>query len=436
MKTALIVGSGLAGMTSAWRLQQQGWQVKLLDAGDRAGGRVLSTERNGFLIDAGPTLITDNYTEYLKLVDELGLSHLLVDSSPMVGILKGRELHVIDTARPLAGFLSTALLTPLQKLQLAIKGLQLLKPLRGLNPYDLTSHVHYDTESMACYLDRAFGRELNESLLAAVARGVTLSTPEDASVIEFFAGAVAASGKMRNLKGGMEVLPRALAAKLDIRLRAPVESVRREGQGVVVAWRDGEALREERADACIITTRFRDAAALYPPLQAKGARLLAATQYTGLYSLQLMYARRPEKEPFIVLVPSASSAEIAALFLEHVKAPDRAPAGQSQLTVFFNLKSPIDFASWSDERLVKVARDFVEDVFPELRGHYRDSFLTRWHYAAHLGNVGYYQALDEFLRMHPADDPVQVAGDYMAVSGQESAVVAGVNAARRLLQQP
>lgn len=50
-----------------------------------------------------------------------------------------------------------------------------------------------------------------------------------------------------------------------------------------------------------------------------------------------------------------------------------------------------------------------------------------------MGNVGYYQALDEFLRQHPAGDPVQLAGDYMAVSGQESAVIAGVRAANRLL---
>jgi predicted NAD/FAD-dependent oxidoreductase len=41
--------------------------------------------------------------------------------------------------------------------------------------------------------------------------------------------------------------------------------------------------------------------------------------------------------------------------------------------------------------------------------------------------------VQRFLDNHPADDPVQVAGDYLASSGQESAVVAGVNAANRIL---
>lgn len=434
MKHAIVVGSGLAGMTAAWRLQQQGWTVKLLEAEDRAGGRVLSGEKDGFLLDFGPTLITNNYTEYLKLVQELGLSDHLVDSSSVVGVVSGRDLHLLDASRPLSSFAATRLLTLGDKLKLIFKGLRLIKPLLGLNPYELSNRVHYDTVSMESYLNRVFGKKLNDSLLAAVARGVTLSTPEEASVIEFFAGAVAAAGKMQNLRGGMDVLTKALAAKLDIQLNTKVSSVRKLDGGVVVRYRAGDEEVEDRADACIITARFRDAAALYPPLQASGARLLRETVYNGCYSLQLLYDRRTIKQPFIIMVPKSASAEVSTVFLEHMKAPDRAPAGKSQLTAFFNLKSEFDFASWSDERLTQVARDFVESIFPELRGHFLGSHLTRWPYAAHMGNVGYYQALDEFLKQHPADDPVQVAGDYMAVSGQESAVIAGVKAAQRLMR--
>lgn len=112
------------------------------------------------------------------------------------------------------------------------------------------------------------------------------------------------------------------------------------------------------------------------------------------------------------------------MYPEHVKAPDRALPGLSQLTVFFILKSAFASASRSEERLKGVARAFVESLFPELPGHFLGTHLTRWANVAHMGNVGHYQALDEFLRKHPADDPVQLAGDSMAVSGQESAVIA------------
>lgn len=433
---ALVVGSGLAGLTTAWRLQQRGWRVKLLEASGRPGGRVLSVERDGFILDAGPTLITHNYTEYLKLVDETGLTDSLVDSSPLVGVVKGRDLYLIDSSRPLRSFLSTGLLSPLQKLKVVVKGIQLLKPLKGLSPYDLSSHVGYDTVSMNDYLERVFGPELNESLFAAVARGVTLSTPRDASVLELFAGLKAASGKMCNLIGGMEALTDALASRLDVELNAAVSNVRKDDSGVVVTYRNasGDTV-EVRADACVITTRFREAVELYPPLQAAGAVLLKATNYAGLYSLQLLYDRRPDKEPFIIMVPTSASKEVSAVFLEHVKAPDRAPRGKAQITVFFNLASPVDFPNWSDERLTRCAREFVEMLFPELRESFIDSHLTRWVDAAHLGNVGYYKALEEFRRCYPASEPVQLASDYMAVSGQESAVIAGVTAAQRLITQ-
>jgi protoporphyrinogen oxidase len=294
---------------------------------------------------------------------------------------------------------------------------------------------------MQSYLDRVFGPELNEALLAAVARGVTLSTPQEASVIEFFAGAAAASGKMVNITGSLDVLPDELAKRLDVRLNAPVLEIVRTSQaddnrhsGVDVHFGAGQV---EHADACVITTPFADAAAMYPTLKEAGSELLSATHYTGCYTLSLRYDRRPppEREPYIVMVPKAASPEVAAVFLEHVKAPDRAPDGESQFLIFYNLADdpPGDgFAGWSDERLLEVGRRFVEEIFPEVAGGYLSSEVTRWDYAAHKGNVGYYAALDSFLASHPRDEPVQVAGDWMSVAGQESAVVAGVQAAARV----
>jgi flavin-dependent amine oxidoreductase len=110
-----------------------------------------------------------------------------------------------------------------------------------------------------------------------------------------------------------------------------------------------------------------------------------------------------------------------------------APAGASLITAFIPTLSDTAFSSWSDDRLIGVVRDLVERLFSELRGHFRAGRLTRWSYGSHQGEVGYYTALQRFLDRYPADEPVQVAGDYLATSGQESAVVSGVNAANRII---
>ena len=133
------------------------------------------------------------------------------------------------------------------------------------------------------------------------------------------------------------------------------------------------------------------------------------------------------------MVPKAASAEISSLFLEHVKAPDRAPAGASLITVFFPEQRAVDSMNWSEDRLTTTARELIERLFPELRDHYLGARLKRWPYTANQAGVGYYKALQKFLDSYPPGAAVQMAGDYMALPSQESAVVAGRRAAKRVL---
>ena len=59
MKTAIVVGAGFGGLALAIRLQSAGVQTVVLEGRDKAGGRAYYWERDGFVFDAGPTVITD-----------------------------------------------------------------------------------------------------------------------------------------------------------------------------------------------------------------------------------------------------------------------------------------------------------------------------------------------------------------------------------------
>jgi protoporphyrinogen/coproporphyrinogen III oxidase len=436
MKRVVIVGSGLAGLSAGYRLHEQGCGVTVLESLDRVGGRVLSEFEDGFLFDVGPTIVTDNYSEYLKLVRDVGLSDRVVDCAPEMAVVKGSELHILDTRKPLRSFLTTKLLPPAAKLRLVARGVRLIKPLYGLNPYELSNRVRYDTESIEAYIDRVFGRELNDLIIEGLTRTMVTSSPDETSVVGFLAGAVTASGKMQTLKGGLQLLPSKLAENLDVRLSSPVTEVGNTDHGVEVHYQANSEVAGagcEHADACVIATPFQAAVDMYQPLKGIGADLLAKSKDSGCCSLQLTYSKRTEKQPFLVMVPKVASCEIGTLFLEHMKAPDRAPAGTSLITAFFSDQRDIDFATWSDDRLTTTARELVERLFPELRDHYLGARLKRWSYAASQADVGYYKALQQFLDDYPADSPVQLAGDYMALPSQESAVVAGARAAKNIL---
>jgi phytoene desaturase len=57
-KRAAIVGSGFGGLAAAIRLQNAGYDTVIYEARDKPGGRAYVYEEQGFVFDAGPTVIT------------------------------------------------------------------------------------------------------------------------------------------------------------------------------------------------------------------------------------------------------------------------------------------------------------------------------------------------------------------------------------------
>ncbi len=59
MKSAAIIGAGFGGLALAIRLQSAGINTTIIEARDKPGGRGYYWERQGFIFDAGPTVVTD-----------------------------------------------------------------------------------------------------------------------------------------------------------------------------------------------------------------------------------------------------------------------------------------------------------------------------------------------------------------------------------------
>ncbi|WP_064093252.1 phytoene desaturase family protein [Rossellomorea aquimaris] len=57
-KKVLIVGGGLGGMSTAIRLASEGFQVTILEKGDRLGGKLNKRGGKGFSFDTGPSILT------------------------------------------------------------------------------------------------------------------------------------------------------------------------------------------------------------------------------------------------------------------------------------------------------------------------------------------------------------------------------------------
>jgi oxygen-dependent protoporphyrinogen oxidase len=78
----VVVGGGIAGLVSAYRLNQKGARVALVEKSARLGGLVETTLEDGYLIEGGPDSFVTAKGAVLALADELGLSGQVIPSSP------------------------------------------------------------------------------------------------------------------------------------------------------------------------------------------------------------------------------------------------------------------------------------------------------------------------------------------------------------------
>lgn len=122
LQPVCIVGAGLAGLTAAYRLKQAGVPVRLLEAQNRVGGRILTL--NGFFPDGqtaelGGEFIDSNHQRIRALAAELGLGldDLLTDDPSLardIWYFRGQrrsESEVVEAFRPIAERIASDLAT-------------------------------------------------------------------------------------------------------------------------------------------------------------------------------------------------------------------------------------------------------------------------------------------------------------------------------------
>jgi len=75
---AVVIGAGFGGLASALRLRAKGYSVTLIDRCDSPGGRAQVFEKDGFIHDAGPTVLTAPFLfeELFELFGEKMSDHI------------------------------------------------------------------------------------------------------------------------------------------------------------------------------------------------------------------------------------------------------------------------------------------------------------------------------------------------------------------------
>jgi len=392
-----VIGAGITGLGTAWRLMRAGHAITVFEASGRVGGAIRTHREGDYLVEEGPNTIQLSTRENEQWLREVGLAREIVDADS-----RAANRYIVRGGRPLpvpaspAAFLRTPLFSAAAKIRL----LRELFARRALADAD---------ETLAQFVRRRLGPELLDYAIDPFVGGVYAGDPHALSVRYGFPklhrleqrhrslilGSIALRRERRkagtlyktrliSFRGGLEALPRKLAHDLgaSVLLNRPVEAITRANNRWQIAG--GEF------DAVILALPARALASL----EVNGTTPFSAfgdIEHPPVTSIALAFARDEVVHPldgFGALVPSKEPYRILGTLFSSSLFPGRAPHGQVLLTTFVGGTRAPNLALLDDDALLALVRRDLEQLFGA-RG--RPLFVHRrtWRHAIPQYKVGH-----------------------------------------------
>jgi oxygen-dependent protoporphyrinogen oxidase len=435
MRNIVIVGGGVSGLALAYRLQERlpDATIALLEAAAAVGGKVATTARAGFRVEAGPNGFLDTKPATLALCRELGLGPQLLPASEAAA--RNRYLFLGGRLRRLpSGLLSF----------LTSRTLSWRAKYRLLTERFRAPRTDAADETVDAFARRRGGDELADNLIDALVTGIYAGDPkllsaaaafprlaaferEHGSVLRGMTAAARArraeaaaqgkpysrGGKMWSLADGLGTL----VSTLRDRLRTPpvvgaaVRRVQRLGAGWSVC---GEGADRWDADAVVLACPAYEQAAMLADLDAELAGRVGGIAYNRVVVVALGYRAADVPVPldgFGYLSPQRERRDVLGVqWCSSIFPGRRAPEGMVLLRAMCGGWHRGEMVDWDDDRLLRAVRDELAAALG-VRAAPGFHEVVRWRHAIPQYHVGHLERV-AWVETRAAQHPrLYVAGN-------------------------
>lgn len=466
VRRVAVIGGGVAGLATALhvldgaRKLRLDVQVTIFEADAHPGGNLRTTRQDGWQLEWGPNGFLDNEPATLRLVDRLGLGDALLRSTDAARhrflLIKGR-LCEIPTSPP--AFLRSKMFRARDKARILSE--LFVKPRRDLGRADTdpdTDETVYDFGA------RRLGREFAETMLDPMVKGVFGGDARELSLAAAFPRMVelerdhgglfkalfklkkqkggkadaGPSGALHSFRGGMAVLPEALADALradpraDLRLNSPI--------GTVIPSDDQYILRTGNTKHGPFATVIAAAPAHVTAKQLTSmdsglSSALAEIPYVPMAVIALGFARTDvthDLDGFGVLIPTRERRRLLGALWTSSVFSDRAPQGRVLIRAMAGGPRDRNVLAASDDELRDTALAELRGLLglrgaPEMCTVFRHERAIAQYVPGHLARM---KAIDDILTDRPG--LLLTGSSYRGISVNACAKDAELTAGRAL----
>lgn len=437
VRDVVVIGGGIAGLAAAWDMRDL--DVVVLESSDRLGGRIRSERRGDVWLNFGAHVFAGEGSVSDRILAEAAVTAPPVPGRLAAVALNGRivssgavETFPFRLPMPLRSRL--ALVRAGVRLRLAVRryaavaeprpdedpGERQLRMLEFMDDRSFTEFSGRLPEDVDLLFRSTLTRSSGDPEVLAAGYGVGY----------FHLVWNRTGGLSRNILGGSSTLIDALAAGLGdrVRLGARAVSVRRDGDGVRVAWTGGGDEHEMRARAAVVATPAYVTREIVVDLPEDTAAALDQIPY-GPYVVGAFLTSETSPMPWDDLYALATPRRSFSMLFNTanvLRVPGAARAPGGSLMVYAAAEFARNLEGLDDAAVADRFRADLEDLYPESRGRIAELVVRRWERGLPFPKVGR-SRLQAALTRPIA--PVYLAGDYLGTWYTETAIQTATAAA-------
>ena len=343
----IIIGAGLAGLSAAVHLHRQGRKVLLLEASDRAGGRIKTDSHEGFLLDRGFQVLLTAYPETKALLNysDLNLKKMLPGATVLYD---GGQFEIADPfRRPSAAF--ATLFAPVGTLKDKINTLWLKNKLQKLTIEEIFEQLEQTTRKQL--VEYGFSPKMIERFYAPFLSGIFLENELQTSRRMFdFVMKMFSDGDVAVPALGMEEIPKQLVGMLpkdSIQYNTKVTDI----DGNKVTTVDGTVIE---ANQILLATTANELSKKFFPNQK-----MASHQVTNIY---FESNEAPTEKAVVVLNASTHKNWVNNLTVMSNVSKAYAPKGKVLISVSYNGIPNIDDVALAENMKQELKQWYGEKV--------------------------------------------------------------------------